>query len=170
MKKTLEVINELERKGIIERYAIGGATALLFYAEPALTFDIDIFIYMPTDKNVKGFISLDSIYRSLESKGYKAEKEHVDIDGIPVQFIPVYNPLIEEAVEMASIKDYEGVKVKVLLIEHLLAIMIDTNRPKDRERINQLLTEISFDKSQLKAILKRHSLTEKWNKYIEEKE
>ena len=49
MKKTLEVINGLEKEGTIKGYAIGGATALLFYAEPALTFDVDIFVFLPGD-------------------------------------------------------------------------------------------------------------------------
>ncbi len=44
MKLALEVVNSLERDGIIGRYAIGGAMAAVFYAEPVSTFDVDIFI------------------------------------------------------------------------------------------------------------------------------
>src|SRR5512139_2258433 len=47
MDKTLQVLNGLERDGVILRYAIGGAMAATFYAEPVLTFDLDIFVLLP---------------------------------------------------------------------------------------------------------------------------
>ena len=169
MKKTLQVINNLQKEKIIEGYAMGGATALLFYAEPALTFDVDIFVFLPDNKNTTTLLDLSPLYSSLKSKGYDAEKEHVMIEGIPVQFIPVYNPLIEDAVKQASIKEYEGIKIKVLSIEYLLAIMIDTNRPKDRERIGKLLDEVSFDQKALELILDRHSLRKKWEQQVGQK-
>lgn len=167
MKKILQVINDLEKEGIIKNYAIGGATALLFYAEPALTFDIDIFVFLPDDKSTKGLINLSPLYGALESLGYRAKKEHVMIEEIPVQFIPAYNSLVEEAVRRASIKEYAGIKTKVLTIEYLFAIMTDTNRPKDRERIRKLLEEVPFDRKALQSILRRHSLLEKWKNQIE---
>lgn len=42
MERTLQVLNELERDGIMSRYAIGGAMGATFYVEPLLTFDLDI--------------------------------------------------------------------------------------------------------------------------------
>ena len=41
MKQTLQVLNELEQKGHLSRYAIGGAMGATFYVEPLLTFDLD---------------------------------------------------------------------------------------------------------------------------------
>lgn len=41
MEKTIEVLNALVERHIIERYAIGGAMAAMFYAEPVLTCDSD---------------------------------------------------------------------------------------------------------------------------------
>jgi hypothetical protein len=32
---------------LVGDYAIGGATAVLFYAEPARTYDIDVFVVLP---------------------------------------------------------------------------------------------------------------------------
>lgn len=169
MKRTLQIINMLQKDGIITAYAIGGATALLFYAEPALTFDLDIFIFLPCAKKPKTLINIGPLYKHLDSMGYRTEREHVMIEGIPVQFLPAYNPLIEEAVKHASTKRYEKIEVKVLTIEYLLAIMIDTNRPKDRERIRKVLDEVVFDKKILKSILKRHFLKTKWEKFVEKK-
>ncbi len=167
MKTALKIINELEEEGFIERYALGGATALLFYAEPSLTFDVDVFVFLPGTKDPKRLINLGPLYKALKTKGYSAEKEYVLIKEIPIQFIPAYNPLIVEAVEKAMEKKYEGIKTKVLTLEHLLAIMVDTNRPKDRERIKNLLGTVPFDKKSLGKILDRHSLRIKWEKIIE---
>ncbi len=166
MKKALQIINKLEKEGVIKSYALGGATALLFYTEPALTFDIDIFILLPDDQGSKNLVNLGPLYQSLQSRGYHTEKEQIMIEGVPIQFIPVYNSLVEEAVGQAVIKEYEGEKIKVLKIEHLLAMMIDTYRPKDRERLGTLLNEVSFDQKLLETILERHSLRQKWEKYI----
>ncbi len=44
MKKTIEIINELKSKKLIDDYAIGGGIGALFYIEPFLTYDLDIFI------------------------------------------------------------------------------------------------------------------------------
>jgi len=165
MKKTLEVINKLEKDGIIEGYAVGGATALLFYTEPALTFDLDIFICLPGKLQSTGIIDFSSLYRNLEAQGYKADKEHIMIEGIPVQFIPVYNSLVEEAVKNSKPYEYEGVPIKVLTIEYLLVIMIDTNRPKDRERVRKILEEVTFDRHFFESLVKKYSLDKKWEKY-----
>ena len=37
MKRTLQVLNELETAGVLSRYAIGGAMGAIFYVEPLLT-------------------------------------------------------------------------------------------------------------------------------------
>jgi hypothetical protein len=39
MEKTLAVINQMERNGVIDRYAIGGAIAATLYVEPIQTYD-----------------------------------------------------------------------------------------------------------------------------------
>ncbi|MCB1214763.1 MAG: hypothetical protein KDK66_04730 [Deltaproteobacteria bacterium] len=162
MKQTLQVINQLEKEGIIKTYAMGGATALLFYTEPALTFDIDIFIFLPESQQKNSLINLSPLYQALEKKGYSSKKEHILIEGIAVQFIPAYNALVTEAVQKATKKNYEVLEIKVLSLEYLLAIMLDTNRPKDRERINYLIKETNYSSEVLRDILKDHSLIKKW--------
>ena len=36
MKRTLEVLNELEQQGVFTRYAIGGAMGAIFYTERSM--------------------------------------------------------------------------------------------------------------------------------------
>lgn len=163
MEKTLQILNELKKEGIIEAYAIAGATALLFYTEPALTFDLDIFIFLPhTKNNFNSIISLSPIYNYLTKKGYPVEKEHVIIENIPVQFIPTYNKLTEEALQQAREHNYKNTKTWVISLEYLLAIMIDTSRPKDQARVSELVQTGPLDKKCFSDILKRYNLKQKW--------
>src|SRR3970040_2223197 len=43
----VRVGNELETEGVVSGYAIGGAMAMLFWAEPTVTFDLDVFVLVP---------------------------------------------------------------------------------------------------------------------------
>jgi hypothetical protein len=156
-------LNGLENEGLIKRYVIGGGIAVLFYAEPILTYDLDVFCLLPTDNG--GVITLSPIYEYLQNKGYRVQGEHIDIEGIPVQFIPAYNELVEEALEEAIEVKYKRVRTRIVRLEHLVAIMLQTYRPKDRERIIVLLDETQVDSIYLENILKRHRLQEKWDKF-----
>ncbi len=51
MQRVCDVLEELLACGVIQKYAIGGATAAGFHGEPLATRDIDVFCYLdaPTD-------------------------------------------------------------------------------------------------------------------------
>ena len=38
------VLNRMRDERIVAQYAVGGATAVLFYAEPTRTYDLDVFV------------------------------------------------------------------------------------------------------------------------------
>lgn len=169
MKRVFAIINELEEKGAIESYALGGAMALLFYSEPIFTQDIDIFVFLPKSEVNHSLIDLSSIYDSLKKMGYSAKKEYVIIEGMQVQFLPAYNDLVEEAVKDCIIQNYEEVPVKVLRLEYLIAIMLDTNRAKDRARIGILLEQdVKIDQDKMLDILSRYKLQKKWERLLGE--
>ncbi len=163
MEKALKVLNNLEKKGLLERYAIGGGIAVLFYVEPVLTYDIGVFCILPTER--EGLITLSPIYEYLQKKGCKVDGEHIVIVGIPVQFIPAYNKLVEEALNAAVEIKYKKTQTRIVRAEHLMAIMLQTYRPKDRERMLLILEEIQIDMLYLESILERHGLQEKWHKF-----
>ena len=162
VEKTLKTLNNLVNEGLLKQYAIGGGIAVLFYAEPILTYDLDVFCLLPREQD--NLISLSPIYQYLLEKGYKTEGEHIVIEDIPVQFIPVYNDLVEEALDKAVEVEYAGVKTRLIGLEYLLTIMLQTYRPKDRERILMLIDETQIDMVKLQNILKHHGL---FNKYRE---
>ncbi|MBU1061757.1 MAG: nucleotidyltransferase [Candidatus Omnitrophica bacterium] len=164
MKRTVEVINELKENGLIEDYAIGGGIAAIFYTEPVFTYDLDVFLIVkqkPTEK----IISFASIYSYLEDKGYSWKGEHIVVEEMPVQFIPAAEGLEKESVESAKDTTYEGVKIKVLTAEHLIALSLKAGRRKDFEKIGRLIEQAKIDKKVLEKILKRHGLYEKFKRW-----
>jgi len=165
VKRTLEVLNELEREGVFTRYVIGGAMAATFYTEPVLTFDLDVFVLLQS--SATGLVSLAPIYDALRTRGYKEEQECILIEGVPVQFLPAYNALIEEALAQAREIDYEGVPARVVRAEHLIAICLQTGRAKDRARVAMLREQAHLDHELLADILRRHQLEEKWKQWTE---
>jgi hypothetical protein len=163
MEKTFQTLNELESAGLVLRYAVGGAFALNFYTEPIVTFDMDVFVFLPS--TASSIVTLTPIYDLLRARGCPERKEHVLIAGTPVQFIAAFNPLIEEAVREAVDKSFKAVRVRVVMVEHLMAIMLHTGRAKDFTRLAQVLAESTFDRSLFEAILKRHDLVAAWDKF-----
>lgn len=166
MRDTLKILNELETKGVIGRYAIGGAMGATFYIEPILTYDLDIFVVLPETSS--GLLTLEPIYKTLRELGYREEAECVEIEGVPVQFLPAYNPLLEEALAAATETDYDDeTRTRVLRAEHLLAICIQTGRSKDRDRVRLFREEAELDLDFLSEILERHQLTERWRSWTQ---
>ncbi len=54
VEKILRVMNGVQKAGIIQRYAIAGGVATLFYAEPISTIDLDLFVLLP---KTQGYIA-----------------------------------------------------------------------------------------------------------------
>jgi hypothetical protein len=164
MEKTLRVINKMEADGVIERYAIGGAVAAIFYVEPFTTYDLDIFFAADVSG---GLITLTPIYEYLARKGYEAEGEAINVEGWPVQFLPTYNPLLAEAVEQAVGIKFKRTPTRVMSAEHLAAVMIQTGRSKDYARAAKFLEEGVVDVALLGDILSRHGLTDRWQEFAD---
>jgi hypothetical protein len=160
MEKTLIVVEEMTRLGIIKAYAIGGGVAATYYIEPVLTYDLDVF-FLPVKE---GMDELSPIYDFARDRGYKEQSEALVIEGFPVQFIPAYNDLVREAVEKAATLTYRGVKAKVVRAEYLAAIALQTGRAKDRERVVRLQEAGALDRKKLTRIVEKHGLVEKLKK------
>src|SRR5713226_7350504 len=163
MEKTLQVLNVLERDRVLSRYAIGGAMGATFYVEPVLTFDLDIFVILP--QTAYGLLTLEPLYEALRARGYAEEGEGVNIEGIPVQFLPAYNDLLVEALAEARETLYEQTPTRVLRAEHLAAIAVQTARDKDRERVRLLREQAPLDDDYLTRVLARHGLEARWKEW-----
>lgn len=174
MKQTLDVINQMEADGIIDRYAVAGAVATYNYIEPALTNDLDILVSFdePATAGESGLISLDPIYLYLKRKGYdEHRKEGIVIEGWPVQFLPVVNELDVEALAQAEDVDIEinkeegSVRTRILRPEHVVANAVRIGRPQDFIRIIQFLHEKAVNFEALCPLLNRHNLKDAWQSF-----
>jgi hypothetical protein len=165
LSKTLAVLNQIQRDGVIGEYAIGGAIAAFFYLEPGATFDVDVFI--PLEAPAADLISLSPIYEYLRAKGYREKNETVTIEDWDVQFIPAYNPLLQEALGAARTIDLDGIASRILSAEHLMAIALQTGRSKDFARLLQFLESGVADRARFNEVLQRHGLEEKWRAFQE---
>ena len=140
--------------------------AATFYTEPFLTFDLDVFVVLP--RTPGGLLTLAPLYDALRTRGYsEQENECIRIEGVPVQFLPAYNTLVEEALNEAQEIMYEDVPARVLRSEHLLAICLQTGRSKDRERVRILREQAKLDQNFLADVLRRHQLEDKWKLWTE---
>jgi hypothetical protein len=120
------------------------------------TFDLDIFIIFPESSSP--LVSLAPIYSWFADRGYKSSQEQIVIEGIAVQFILVYNDLVKDGVLYAAEKNYGNTPTRVLKPEYLIALMLQTYRAKDKERLNKFLQETTIDYPLLDSILLKYNL------------
>jgi hypothetical protein len=156
---TLTAINAMKADGVIEEYAVAGAMAMLFWAEPVPTLDLDVLVFLPP--SVGPVISLDPRYAWAASRGYSTAAEHILVEDVPTQFLPSPNALADEAIRSAASLDYRGVPVRVVRPEYLLALYLEpaAKTPRRRERAAALLELPTLNRELVDDILKRHGLT-----------
>ena len=156
MKETLKHINNLVESGIIEKYAIAGGIAHFYYIEPSVTFDLDLIVTFTRENNP--LAPLGEIYEWSKRNNFETEGEHILISGIPVQFLLPYNDLVEEALEKRREISLFGEKTYILSPEYLMAIMLQTGRASDRERLLRFFSEVDFDNGIIEDVLTRFKL------------
>lgn len=155
--EAVAALNDMKAEGVVSDYAIGGAMALIFWSEPAATFDLDVFVSL---KQEGLLVSLEPIYAWSRAKGYTEEAEHIVISGVPVQVIPTHNALASEAVSSAADLTYDGLPIRVIRPEYLITMYLEeTARTRKRlERVATLLDEGNLDLTLLHDLLDRYNL------------
>lgn len=164
VRETLGVINQMQRDGVIGKYAIGGAVGAMFYLEPFTTADIDVFLTLPVLPGSK-IISLRTIYDYLLERGCEADGLYIRIGDWPVQFLNPTNDLEYEAIDEAARMTIEGVEARVMPPEYLVAICLSTGRLKDKYRIVSFLQQKAVNLEKLRRLLGRHRLTKQWQQF-----
>jgi hypothetical protein len=155
MKETLAVVEQLHADGVIGPYAFGGAVGAAFYLEPFATLDVDIFVFFEPAPLI---LTLTPIYEACARHGYHPEGDAIQIEGWPVQFLPATQPLVAEAVREAVSQAAAGLTTRFMTAEHLMAIALQTGRPKDYARFVMFMEAGTAD-------MTRHSLLDAWGKF-----
>jgi len=164
MKKVFEVLNQMVTDGAIENYAVAGAIGAMFYIEAFSTQDIDVLTLLP--KSTGSLIAELPGWKYLQEHGYtEIRGEAIVVDGWPLQLLPVGDALEREAYLIAQTLNYEGTRVRVVLAEHLVAIMLKVGRLKDYARIQTFLSQDAVDIERLEEIIGRHGLESKWAEF-----
>ena len=96
------------------------------------------------------------------AQGYQPDREAIMIEGWAVQFLPPGSALTQEALMEAQPVTIGDVPIRIFTKEHLMAICLETGRPKDLARLIQFVQEGEPDNEKLMAIIDRHGLHTKW--------
>ena len=155
--QALAAIRDMKRDGIVDEYAIGGAMAAAFWAEPTATFDLDVFVRIQSSGIL---LSLEPIYAWAAARGFRSKDEHIIMAGVPVQIIPAPDELSAEAVANAAELRYEEEPVRVIRPEYLIALSVrgSARTQKRVVRAAQLMEEATQDRELLNDLVKRYNL------------
>lgn len=162
MREVAILLNEMCAAAVIRDYALFGAAAQIRYTEPVATLDADVLVAVASPDRLDVMVP---IYEFCSRKGYHPEGEAVQVGAWPVQFIPVFSPLTQEALEQAETADFEGVSFRVVRASHLAVIALSVGRAKDFARILALLEADSVSPEEIAAIAERHGLLDSWMRF-----
>jgi len=147
---------------VITDYAVFGAIAQMRYTEAVATVDADVLVAVPLSER---FDPLTQIYEFCKCRGYAPEGEAVRVGAWPVQFIPVFSQLTQEALAQAETDDFEGVPLRVVRPDHLAAIALSVGRAKDFARILALIESEAVTREEIATLAQRHQLSEAWERF-----
>ncbi len=164
LQKIAEIIGKMMKDGVIDAYALGGATAANIYIQSFNTRDFDFFVHIAEE--VPTVDPLRPLINYLTPLGYIVDGVEFDFAGQPVQFIPLPDALTEEAVRNADTVELAGFGIKVLSPEYLVALMLQTHRPTDLARARIFWDQEKVDLDQLKVLIDRYNLDEQWQRVI----
>lgn len=162
MKELAQLLNEMQRAGVIRNYALFGATAQMRYTEAVATLDADVLVSVNSADRID---VLGGIYEYCAAKGYRPEGEAIRVGAWPTQFVPAFNPLTQEAMEQAVTADFEGVALRVVRADHLAVIALSVGRAKDLTRILALLESGSVTGEAIGELAVRHDLADAWQRF-----
>jgi hypothetical protein len=159
LKEVAQLLEELKTSGIIQDYALFGAVAQMRYTEPVATLDAHVLVLLSDDT---GLDALGPIYSFCKNRGHMPEGEAILVGNWPVQFIPVFSPLTEEAVREAETGEIAGAAVRVVRAIYLAVIAPSVGRPKDHLRILALIEAGAVHEKELQKLAERYNLTNRW--------
>lgn len=156
IKAVITEMNDLTRRGVINKYAIGGSVALMRYTEPFFTKDLDLFVALHTEGTL---IDLGPLWSHFRERGAEFRDQWLTWKGVDFEFLPPPGRLEEEAVERADEVKFEGLSAPVFTAEHLIAIYLKIGDRKRLAMIEMLLEQYEkLDRDRLYDILDRHGL------------
>jgi hypothetical protein len=140
-------------------HAFGGALALAYYAEPRVTVDIDLNVFVTTEefgKVAKGLGALGVDTQVDESALRRDGQCRLRWDQTPVDLFFAYDAFHEAMRRQARLVPFGEGKLRILSPEHLLVCKAAFDRAKDWLDIEQMLVAVeSLDLEEIRHWLDR---------------
>jgi hypothetical protein len=162
MKQVARLLNDMQAEGVIKNYALFGAMAQMRYTEAVATLDADVLIAVPMPDKLD---VLADIYTYCAGKGFPAEGDAIRVGAWPVQCMPVFSPLTNEALENAEVAEFDGVPLRVIKADYLAVIALSVGRGKDFARILALLESPHVTREQIATLAAKHGLADAWRRF-----
>lgn len=159
----LRLLERLKTDAVVADYAIAGAMAANFWDEAVATQDLDVVVVF--DPPPAPLYPLRPIFDRLPDSIYPRRGEHVEIAGVPVQFLPAWSALVALAVHDAYEGPYDPAdaatpRLRVMTPTHLAAIWQSDPgalTPRRRERIASFREAGLLDEALLGRLLSGRS-------------
>jgi hypothetical protein len=123
-------------------HAIGGAIALAYYAEPRVTIDVDINLFVPVDRwpEIRDAIGPLGVNVSIDAKALVRDGQvRLWWDLNPVDLFFSYDPFHDEMQRAVRRVPFADTTIQILSPEHLLVCKAMFDRPKDWLDIEQAI-------------------------------
>lgn len=140
-------------------HAIGGALALAYYAEPRATIDVDINVFVSTERwpDVRDALAPLGIDVGLDVDALERDGQaRLWWDRNPVDLFFSYDPFHDEMKRRARRVPFAGTTIPILAPEHLAVCKAMFDRTKDWLDIEQILVATSpLDLAEIEDWLER---------------
>jgi hypothetical protein len=140
-------------------HAIGGALALAYYAEPRATVDVDINVFVPTERwpDVRDALAPLGIDVDLDVAALQRDGQaRLWWDRNPVDLFFSYDPFHDEMKRRARRVPFGETTIPILAPEHLAVCKAMFDRTKDWLDIEQILVATSpLDVDEIESWLER---------------
>jgi len=126
-------------------HALGGAIALAYYAEPRVTIDIDVNVFVDPDRypKVRDALSPLGVDTDVDQRALERDAQCRLRWGVnPVDLFFTNDAFHDAMKRSARTVPFADVKLKVLAPEHLLVCKASFDRAKDWIDIEQMLVAV----------------------------
>ncbi|HET7509678.1 MAG TPA: hypothetical protein VFJ65_05445 [Solirubrobacterales bacterium] len=123
-------------------HAIGGALALAYYAEPRTTIDVDVNVFVPTERwpDVRDALAPLGVNVDVDEEELSRDGQvRIWWDRNPVDLFFSYDPFHDEMRRSARRVPFADETIPILSPEHLAVCKAMFDRPKDWIDIEQIL-------------------------------
>jgi len=156
-EKVIAIHRALDAAGI--PHAIGGALALAYYAEPRATIDVDVNVFVPTERWPEVRDALAPLGINVDLDPHDLERDgqvRLWWDRNPVDLFFSYDPFHDEMKRQARRVPFGEATIPILSPEHLAVCKATYDRSKDWLDIEQILVATSpLDLAEIESWLER---------------